>query len=763
MKKASIVSLCIAALAALFLWASNAGAYETYTASKGALNTNCAQCHGDYRTAPYNSQSDGQSWGGNLHDIHRYNMLSSNCEACHSGSSRYPVFIGTSAGGKGLAPVSCLGCHGRDEDNTNASTSGAGLRQHHYRAGETGCLDCHRDSNPANYKPVGENVLPPYYFTPDTSHPNKPSDSCNQSGEENFAGSANGLDNDGDGMYDGSDTDCQTAAACIDNDGDGYGSNGAATCPKGTAVDCNDNNAAINPGASEVCDSADNNCNGQMDEGMTTTYYRDGDGDGYGSAATSVKGCTAPAGYVANNTDCNDSDPIQRPNQTWYQDADNDGYSSGNMIVQCARPSAYKAASELKAISGDCSDGNAAINPGAVDKTCNGIDENCSGAADEGYAPANTTCGVGVCASTGQMICQGGKTVNTCTAGTPQTEGPVGSPTCSDALDNDCSGSTDAADPKCAAPASCMDNDGDGYGSNGAATCPKGTAVDCNDVYADINPGAAEICNGQDDNCNGQVDEGVKTTYYQDADGDGYGSPSDPAQSCTQPAGYVTNNSDCIDSNAAAHPGASDDNCNGVDENCSGTADEGYAPASTTCGIGICASTGQLICQGGKTVDTCTAGAPQTEGPVGSMTCGDTLDNDCNGLTDAAEPKCTNTAPACIDRDGDGYGSNGSPLCLNGTVIDCNDNNPKEHPGQTWYQDADNDRYSSGKTITQCKRPRGYKTASELKAISGDCNDRNPKMYPGAVEICGDHIDQNCNGIRDDNRCDESDDDEHDD
>ena len=86
---------------------------------------------------------------------------------------------------------------------------GAGLRQHHTNAGVTECKTCHADADPVNYTPVGEDVLPPYYFTPDPEFPNKPTDPCNQKGEEDYAGGPKGLDNDGDGSYDMSDFDCQ--------------------------------------------------------------------------------------------------------------------------------------------------------------------------------------------------------------------------------------------------------------------------------------------------------------------------------------------------------------------------------------------------------------------------------------------------------------------------------------------------------------------------------------------------------------------------
>jgi hypothetical protein len=238
------------------------------------------------------------------------------------------------------------------------------------------------------------------------------------------------------------------------------------------------------------------------------TWYRDADGDGYGDPSNSKPSCSHPAGYVADNTDCDDNDPKEYPNQTWYQDADMDGYSNGNMSVQCLRPAGYKVASELTATLGDCNDNNASINPGAADTNCNGIDENCNGTVDDGYVPTSTNCGVGICKSTGQLICQNGSTVDTCTSGQPQTEGPFGSQTCSDGLDNDCDGLTDTADPDCGG-LTCIDNDGDGYGSNGALSCPKGTAIDCDDSDRSINPEMREIeGNGKDDDCNPATKDG---------------------------------------------------------------------------------------------------------------------------------------------------------------------------------------------------------------------------------------------------------------
>jgi hypothetical protein len=121
-----------------------------------------------------------------------------------SPQDRFPVYTSSSAGGVGFDPISCVGCHGRIEDQA----SGAGLRQHHWNSGITICSGCHADANPAEYTPVGEDVLPPYYFTPDINHPDKPTKPCNPRGEENYAGISEGLDNDGDDLYDGNDPDC---------------------------------------------------------------------------------------------------------------------------------------------------------------------------------------------------------------------------------------------------------------------------------------------------------------------------------------------------------------------------------------------------------------------------------------------------------------------------------------------------------------------------------------------------------------------------
>ena len=209
--KTSIV-FCIAVLAALAIGTQSADAYEKYSQDRDA--TNCRLCHGDFRADNYISNSDGQDWG-NLHNLHRRVMFDedtpvSKCAPCHMEESRFPVFLSQSSSDY-LDPIACVGCHGRYEDaNTVDFTAGlgAGLRQHHTNAGVNACMVCHADADPASYTPVGENVQPPYYFTPDDVFLFKPTDPCSSFGEENYAGIWEGLDNDGDGAYDVLDPDC---------------------------------------------------------------------------------------------------------------------------------------------------------------------------------------------------------------------------------------------------------------------------------------------------------------------------------------------------------------------------------------------------------------------------------------------------------------------------------------------------------------------------------------------------------------------------
>ena len=148
---------------------------------------------------------------------------------------------------------------------------------------------------------------------------------------------------------------------------------------------------------------------------------------------------------------------------------------------------------------------------------------------------------------------------------------------CGDGIDNDCDGTPDDG---------CMmwyqDSDGDNYGNPGvfvnAVVQPAGYVSDnndCDDTDATVNPGAAEVCgDGIDNDCDGTPDDGCMM-WYQDSDGDNYGNPGVASDAVVQPAGYVSDNNDCDDTDATVNPGAAEVCGDGIDNDCDGTPDDG--------------------------------------------------------------------------------------------------------------------------------------------------------------------------------------------
>jgi hypothetical protein len=207
-----------------------------------------------------------------------------------------------------------------------------------------------------------------------------------------------------------------------DFDHDGYGDESAPSCAQQEGFitrggDCVDNDPHIHPEAVELCDSIDNNCNGDADEADPNlpgsqgfTFYRDADGDGFGAVATTVHACVAPAGYVMNDTDCDDTKSAINPNATEvcdsidndcdlqidaadssldtstahvdYRDQDNDTYGGTQTITACSRPSGYVD------LQGDCNDADNGSRPGLTE-LCDGRDNDCDGGIDGTAAQPN--------------------------------------------------------------------------------------------------------------------------------------------------------------------------------------------------------------------------------------------------------------------------------------------------------------------------------------------------------------------------------------
>ena len=395
--------------------------------------------------------------------------------------------------------------------------------------------------------------------------------------------------------------DCDT-----DSDGDGYDED----------TDCDDEDADINPGAAEICDGIDNDCDEDIDESPSdgTTWYADADEDLYGDPGSTVDACERPDGYRSNSLDCDDTNAAVNPGAaetcdgtdnncsgdesdasdvtTWYADTDSDTYGdAGSTTDACTQPSGHVADST------DCDDTAAAVNPGESE-TCDGTDNNCSG--DESDASDLSTWYADV---DYDFYGDPGSSVDACTRpssyrsnsldcdDTSASVNPGESETC-DGTDNNCSGDeTDAADASAWHP----DSDGDGYGDEGssvdACTQPSGhvaDGTDCDDTAAAVNPGESETCDGTDNNCSGdESDASDLSTWYADVDYDFYGDPDSSVDACTRPSGYRSNGLDCDDEDSGVNPGAEEVCNDDIDQDCDG---EDYQ----TCDASLADADGQI-------------------------------------------------------------------------------------------------------------------------------------------------------------------------
>ena len=374
-----------------------------------------------------------------------------------------------------------------------------------------------------------------------------------------------GVDNDCDGAI-----DPEGSAFCVpylrDEDGDGYGVDGdvqclcAATYPYDTLVggDCDDTSAAAYPGGTEICDGYDNNCDGTVDEGF------DGDGDGYSGCADDCDDADPLVNPAATETcdgidnDCDgDTDEDDAADASlWYPDLDNDGYGSGaEPTPACYAPAGYVEDST------DCDDTNAAVNPGQPE-ICDGLDNDCNPSTDEnsdydgdGYTACDGDCDEGDAAMSpadydgdGYSSCDGDCDDSNPMLSPADIDGD-GYSTC----DGDCDDADATLDP----------GDAD---LDGITSCDG----DCDDANAATYPGAIETCDGEDNDCDGMI---PPNELDVDADGwtlcDGDCNDNNPDLNLDDADGDLQSScdGDCDDADATVFQGA-EEICDGIDNDC---------------------------------------------------------------------------------------------------------------------------------------------------------------------------------------------------
>ncbi|MBI4163145.1 MAG: hypothetical protein HY513_05665 [Candidatus Aenigmarchaeota archaeon] len=420
----------------------------------------------------------------------------------------------------------------------------------------------------------------------------------------------NSIDDDCDGLTD--ETFVNLGSSCSAGTGVCQAAGTFVCSEDGSSTKCN---AVPGQPSTETCDSSDNNCNGQTDEGFNVgTSCNVGVGacqrtGAFVCAQDGTAQCSVTPGSPAAEL-CGDGIDNDCDGQV---DEGFDVGDSCNAGIGACFSSGTKVCSQDKTTT-VCN----AVAGTPTTETCDGSDNNCNGQTDEGFnLGASCTAGSGACEASGTFVCSedGSSAVCNAVAGD-------GSAEVCDNVDNNCDGQVDEQLVR-----QCGSTDV-GACEFGTQACSSGTWGAC---IGSVNP-KNETCNSIDDDCDNQADETFNVGQACSA-GTGV---------CQSAGTFICNQSGTGTTCNAAASQPQTEVCDNLDNDCNGQTDE---LGTQTCGVGACQATSN-VCMNGNN-NACVPLQPATE------ICNDQVDNDCDGATDSSDSdcQCINTQTLSVTTD----------------------------------------------------------------------------------------------------------------